>query len=335
MSMKDKSCLILMASFNGEKYIRQQLDSILNQTHEQFNLIIRDDGSSDSTAEILKQYAKYDKRIVILQNGTGKHGAYRNFWTLIHYARENCLNYDYYFFSDQDDIWEHDKLAVMLETAEKQQSEKPLLLYGDMQVIDRNNRIKYYSLNQVMGIGEISGYSLFFTHGFLWGCDICVNRTLFNKVPLLPLDHPHIDIISHDNYFGKYALTMGQALFIDQILVRHRRHSENTTGGYAMALSPTKVVRKVFPRLDDLAKTHARVYYQTLVYIEQYEKQTGVLPPILQKIKEAINTGGQKMVRTMRELQVRRKQPSRTLGIYYIALTKAYKKFLYGNKTGI
>ena len=331
--MKDKRCLVLLASFNGEKYIQQQLDSILNQTHEQLNLIIRDDGSSDTTAEILKQYAKDDERIIILQNDTGKHGAYRNFWTLIHYARENCSNYDYYFFSDQDDIWEHNKLELMIKTAEKYQSDKPLLLYGDMQVIDRNNRITYDSLHQVMGIGDMRGYSLFFTHGFLWGCDICVNRTLFNTVPLVPLDHPHIDVISHDNYFGKYALIMGNALYIDRVLVNHRRHSENTTGGYAMKLNPTKVVKKVFPRLDDLAKTHARVYYQTLVFIEQYEKQTGNMPPTLQKVKNAINTGGQIMVRTMRELEVRRKQPSRTIGIYYIALTKSYKKYLYEGKT--
>lgn len=323
-----KAALILMTTYNGEKYLPQQIDSIIDQTHQNWKLVIRDDGSSDSTKTILQGYAEKDPRIDILFNTTDQHGAYLNFWTLIHEAREKYKEYDYFFFADQDDVWEKKKIEIMISEAENEDTDTPLLVYADMRVIDQNDRVTYESLNHVMGIGEMSGYSLFYTHGYLWGCDICVNKALFFNVPLLPLDHPHIDIMSHDNYMGKYALLRGKIKYIDVIGINHRRHNDNTTGGYAMKLSPAKILKRAVFQMDDLASIHARVYNQSLIMLNMIKEQEGDLPQVGKRIRKSIRSGGFLMVRIMRYLGVKRKQKSRTIGIYVIALLKLYRKYL-------
>ena len=321
-------CLILMTTYNGGNYLPQQIDSILNQTYQAWKLIIRDDGSSDLTAEILRYYEKIDKRIIVHYNTTGRHGAYLNFWTLIHEVRNEYSDFDYYFFSDQDDVWEYDKLEVMIKKAEEMPQNKPLLLYGDMRVIDHNNKIIYESLNQVMGIGEMSGYSLFFTHGFLWGCDVCVNKELFTSMPLLSLNHPHIDIMSYDNYMGKYALLTGKIKYIDRVMINHRRHDNNTTGDYSIKLMPLCVLKRALFQLDDLSKTHARVYKQTLILLEELKVCNMGNEKLCAEIVIAIQSGGLRMVKTMKRARVKRKQRSRTIGIYMIALFKQYRKYM-------
>ncbi len=323
-----KSALILMTTFNGEKYISQQIDSIISQTYTNWKLLIRDDGSSDDTINILNDYASKDHRIQILRNTTDKHGAYLNFWTLIHTVREDYSGYDFYFFSDQDDVWIPQKMDVMISKASDFSNEKPLLLYGDMCVIDQNESIVYESINKLMGIGIMSGFSLFFTHGFLWGCDVCINNVLLNTMPLLPLTCSHIDIMSHDNYIGKYALLTGNIKYIDKVLIKHRRHGENTTGGYSMKLSPIKVLKKGIIHFEDLAKIHARVYNQTLVSLSMFDEYATFFPQS-DRIRKSISRGGLMLVNTMRTMKVKRKQLTRTLGIYLIALTGIYKKYLY------
>ncbi len=322
-----KRVLILMTTYNGEKYLAQQIDSIMHQTYNNWKLIIRDDGSIDDTIKILSEYKKRDDRIEVFQNTSSKHGAYLNFWTLIHIVKNEYIDYDYYFFSDQDDVWEPDKIETMIFEGEKISSKKPLLLYGDMRVINQENQLVYESLNQMMGIGEMSGYSLLFTHGFLWGCDICVNRELFTRMPLLPLDNPNIGIMSHDNYMGKYALLKGKIKYIDQIMINHRRHDNNTTDSYSMRLTPSIIIKRYILRLDALAKVHARVYNQTLVFLEQLSIN-GMVSQDMEQITVALRHGGIKMVKTMIKLSVKRKQKSRTIGIYLIALTKKYQKYL-------
>ena len=96
--------LILMTSFNGEKYICEQIESICKQTLKDWHLLIRDDGSSDKTIDIIRSFMAKDSRIELIKNETEQHGAYLNFWTLIEYAKA-LPAYDYYFFADQDDVW--------------------------------------------------------------------------------------------------------------------------------------------------------------------------------------------------------------------------------------
>jgi rhamnosyltransferase len=320
-------CLILMASYNGAIFIRQQVESIINQTFNDWKLIIRDDGSNDGTREILKEIESNEKRITVLENNFGKHGAYLNFWTLIQYAHL-LKEYDYYFFADQDDIWAKNKLQIMINYAEESGcNDAPLMLYSDMEIIDEKNKQLLPSINNVMGSGKMNGLSLFFTHGFIWGCSAMINKSLFKAAPIFPLDDSYIDIMSHDNYYGKFAIMLGTVKFINQPLIRHRRHSDNTTGEYKLKLNLASVLKKAFFHFDDLAKTHARVYNQTLLTLRQME-QVGLDREEIAIIRDTIKKGGLKGTYRLKKFNVKRKQFSRTIGIYFVMLLGSYKKYL-------
>lgn len=321
------SALILMATYNGEKFISQQIDSIISQSYCNWKLIIRDDGSTDSTMQLLNYYADIDSRIYIMHNESNQHGAYSNFWYLMHYARDNYSDFDYYFFSDQDDIWEKNKLETMISRGETFSDNIPLLLYGDMRVINQNDEIVFESLNDTMGIGNMRGYSLFFSHGFLWGCDICVNKKLFCSMPLLPLENHNIAIMSHDNYMGKYALSFGTIQYLDKVLISHRRHDSNTTGGYYIKLNIKNVIDKVLHHMESLSKTHARVYNQTLVFLKMCD-DNGLVFERKHEIESAIRKGGLYGCFIMAKNKVKRKQLTRTIGIYYLMAIKKYRKYI-------
>ena len=118
---------ILMATYNGGKYVEEQLKSIISQSYENWNLVIRDDGSSDNTLKILNEYSKNDKRIHIISDNKGNLGLVKNFEELMKRSTE-----EYIMFSDQDDVWVDNKINIllqkMLEIEKKMQSKKKKLL---------------------------------------------------------------------------------------------------------------------------------------------------------------------------------------------------------------
>ena len=98
---------ILLATYNGEKYIREQIDSILNQTYKEFRLLISDDGSTDGTRDILNEYKAKDDRIEIFMQEENL-GVVKNFEFLL-----KKVEAKYYMFSDQDDIWKDEKIVLI------------------------------------------------------------------------------------------------------------------------------------------------------------------------------------------------------------------------------
>lgn len=119
---------ILMATYNGEKFLREQIDSILEQSFSDFRLLISDDMSKDSTREILNEYVKKDSRVVVfLQNKNL--GTVQNFEFLMQKV-EN----EYFMFSDQDDIWQKDKIKKSLAKMEETECD---LVYTNLQVVDQ------------------------------------------------------------------------------------------------------------------------------------------------------------------------------------------------------
>ena len=142
----DKSVLIMMAVYNGEKYIREQIESIINQTYKKWQLIVQDDGSNDDTIVIVKEYCRKDKRISIINNQLCTHGAFINFHILINYCKK-LEPYDFYMFCDQDDIWHEDKVEKLVESCDKL-GMYPAFCYADMSTIDENGNVGYPSLDK-------------------------------------------------------------------------------------------------------------------------------------------------------------------------------------------
>jgi rhamnosyltransferase len=130
---------ILMATYNGEKYIHEQIESIINQTYKNWRLLISDDGSVDGTVEIIKKYIKKDKRIELIEDNLGNLGVVKKFRELLKRAEA-----DYIMFSDQDDIWLNNKIERTLNEVFKfkERIEAPLLIHSDSFIMNNDTKVK-------------------------------------------------------------------------------------------------------------------------------------------------------------------------------------------------
>lgn len=222
---------ILMATFNGEKYLEAQLDSILCQSYENFKLYISDDGSKDNTLEILKKYAEKDSRISLLCNHEPNKSSCRNFLYLL----ENVIS-DVYLFSDQDDVWEKnhvEKLVSEYCKCSEQAKALPVLVHGDLKVVNENLTVISDSALDYMNLPRNPKYSHFyFVQNNVTGCVSLINNELkkyvyLNKQFLME----NMDVIPmHDNFFSTIASEFGKIIFINESLELYRQHDFNVLG---------------------------------------------------------------------------------------------------------
>ena len=132
---------ILMATYNGEKYLKEQIESILNQTYKNIRLIISDDASKDSTPQILEEYRKKDSRIEIYLNKENR-GVVKNIEFLLEKVED-----EFYMLADQDDVWLPLKVEKSIETLKKQNAD---LVFGDLEVVDEKLETLYPSFGDFM-----------------------------------------------------------------------------------------------------------------------------------------------------------------------------------------
>ncbi len=131
---------VLMATYNGERYVAEQIQSILRQTYPAWTLFVRDDGSQDGTAGIVEQFAlQHSTRIRVVPNQEGRLGVDKNFSTLLGAAEA-----EYYMFCDQDDVWLPNKIEntlACMQSLEKDEGDRtPLLVYTDLRPVDEHLR---------------------------------------------------------------------------------------------------------------------------------------------------------------------------------------------------
>lgn len=258
--------LIMMASYNGEGYIGQQIESIINQTYQDWNLVIQDDGSNDSTIDIIRSYCELDSRVSLRFNESDRHGAFPNFHSLAN-SYKNDRSYSYFMFCDQDDIWDKDKVEVMVESLEvKSEIHKPALLYADMRLIDQDNKLLNPSIDEVWKISGKNKYSYFFSHK-VFGCNLIMNAALFYKVPTIDVSEEIVAILSHDNLYTKFAALFGEVYYLNKPLMSYRRHGKNQTTEQKYKMSLERILNRLL-NLDDLARRHAITYSQTLYAVQ-------------------------------------------------------------------
>lgn len=133
-----------MGVYNAEKYIAQQINSVINQTYKDWILYIRDDASTDGTLDILKDYASKSDKIFLINDDKGNLGCNGNYFHLLSH-----VDSEYYAFCNADDYWKNDKLALSLiamEKEEKRNPEKAIIVHTDLSIADENLKIIYESL---------------------------------------------------------------------------------------------------------------------------------------------------------------------------------------------
>ena len=132
-----RKALILMATYNGEKYIQDQIQSIIDQSYRDWDLCISDDGSTDNTITIINNFRKLDSRILPVLTDNRDHGSCTNFYHLLRYAKKHKEEYSFFLLSDQDDIWESDKIKLQIEYCDSISSENiPILVYTDLSIMN-------------------------------------------------------------------------------------------------------------------------------------------------------------------------------------------------------
>jgi glycosyltransferase involved in cell wall biosynthesis len=231
LNPKDPKVLIYLATYNGETFINEQIESIINQSYLNWVLLICDDLSTDSTLFLLKKWCAIDSRIQILDNLDELSGsALSNFSRLVSCYDE--FTADYFCFCDQDDIWFADKLAkslkVLVEIEKNVFFKKlPALVHSDLEVVDRDlNTINrsFVSMMRLLPSNELLPARLL-SRNEVTGCTLMCNKALLEIASPIPSI-----VIMHDWWLALVAAYMGRIRFLDETLVHYRQHSRNVIG---------------------------------------------------------------------------------------------------------
>ncbi len=224
--------IILLATYNGEKFLGEQLESIFSQTARDFHLIIRDDGSTDKTCAILHEYLnRYPEQITLLTDEQQRIGASLSFGRLLEYAvaDKRFLGAQYFTFCDQDDVWLPDRLKILMDRIigiERDHADAPVLVHGDLMVVDEKLSKIDKSLWHYQGIDpERNTLNRLLLQNTVTGCATVVNRSLARLACPIPKD-----ATMHDWWLALVAGAFGRIVAVKESLVLYRQHGANATG---------------------------------------------------------------------------------------------------------
>lgn len=261
-----KKVEILLATFNGEPYLSEQLDSILSQDTQNWHLTASDDGSSDRTVEILDAYAQtYPEKITRVVSGRQFHNARDHFFWLM----EQC-DADYIQFCDQDDVWHPDKLRLLQEALEEAEAaygtDTPLLAFSDQAVVDKDLGLIAPSLMTLQQQNpKVLDYRNLLYQNVVSGCTMAVNR------PLAKLAAGCTDtqqVIMHDWWLALTAARFGKMVYVDRATIDYRQHGNNSVGAKDVR-SPAFLIYKLL-HLREFRKTVFPRKQQALCFLESF-----------------------------------------------------------------
>lgn len=233
---------ILMATYNGERFLKEQILSVQRQTFTDWTLYVQDDGSKDGTLEVVRSLAADDSRIVLMPPGPGK-GAMRNFASLL-----EKVDAPYYMFADQDDVWLSDKIAKTFQAmkgAEKSASNLPVAVCTDLRVVDSElNEIapSFWEYSNIRP-SLLSDFNSLAGHNLATGCTMMLNAAA--RAVALPIPK---EALMHDTWT---VLTVsragGKVVAVPEATMLYRQHETNVLGAVRSSgiLSKLKTIRKV------------------------------------------------------------------------------------------
>ncbi len=216
---------ILLPTFNGEKYIEEQINSLLKQSYKNIKIYIRDDGSTDETITIIEKLAEREERIIVNKDIESNLGLVANVNFLL-----DLSDADYIMFCDQDDIWFEKKIELLLNemlTQEKSLgSETPILIHSDCYVTDEYLNIKsLFKANKPLCYGLQNSFFNFYVQGA---------SSLFNKSLKVEITPFIKNVYFHDRYTHLIAEIVGFRFYLNLPLMYYRQHSSNLVGSSSL-----------------------------------------------------------------------------------------------------
>lgn len=285
---------ILMATYNGEEFVAEQIQSIIDQSHIEWQLIVHDDGSTDSTIAIIQEFCQKDRRIKLITDNIKHLGVARNFIHLLNFSQS-----DYIMFCDQDDIWLPNKVEIMLNAIESKDNGIPqtifsnAYLWNEQRGIISNKNTLHYSR---------SLRDLLFLNSGVQGASAIFN-TAMRQVLQVPLDY----YAMHDHVLTLSAITLGEIDYIDMPLMKYRQHTRNVSGN-----APGSMHKKILTLFENR--------HNTVVFVEHYRG----LQCFYKQHKNNINIENQQLIETFLAL------PSKN-AIQRITNIVKYRFNLYGS----
>ena len=257
---------ILMATYNGERYIEQQLESIINQSETNWRLLIRDDCSQDNTRQIIQRYQiKYPEKIIFVPSTEPSGSAMNNFFRLLDYA-EN----EYIMFADQDDVWKPDKIALTLnkmhEMEKQYGKETPLLVHTDLCVVDET----LHTINPSIFAMQDMDYrrdklnNLLATN-IVTGCTMLFNRSLLQLLKEKPKT-----AVMHDMWIALTAAAFGKIGFVNRATMLYRQHDTNANG--TTNVNSFNYFKDAFTNLSSITDSLDLHYQQAKEFLKIYKR---------------------------------------------------------------
>lgn len=220
--MSHLNIAILLSSYNGAKFLTQQLDSLFAQNYTSFKLFVRDDRSQDATLDILQNYD-----LKLLPSNTNL-GAKDSFFTLLNYTIKKS-EFDYFMFCDQDDVWWSDKIEKTLKKMKCMEATYgaiPLLVHTDLELVDESLKTIASSMWKYEHIlPNKNAFGRLLIQNTITGNTVMINRALAEKCLTIPNG-----AIMHDWWLGLVASQFGKIGFIAKPTIKYRQHSNNSIG---------------------------------------------------------------------------------------------------------
>lgn len=258
---------ILLASYNGEKYIAEQIESILNQTEKNFCLYINDDCSTDNTFKIAKEYEKkYPDKIKVTKNDKNSGNAKYNFINMMTEHKDK-----YVMLCDQDDIWIPNKIEItlkkMLEVENRYGKETPILIHTDLKVVDYNlkeisNSFKHY----IYANYDKTKLNNLIIQNIVTGCTAMYNKSLANLIK-----YPEGFIVMHDWWLALIASAFGVIDHCDEQTILYRQHGDNSVG--VRNMRSLKFIIDYAMKVKKIKKALFETYEQTAAFMNTYKSE--------------------------------------------------------------
>ena len=258
-----KSVRILLATYNGSKFVGEMIDSILAQDYTDWQLILSDDGSKDETPDILKEYArKYPDLITYYRSGIRFGNAQNHFMHLLKVFGDA----PYIMFCDQDDVWHPDKISKTMEKMKQiEVPDKPAMVHTDLRVVDGQLNLMAPSFIHFSKLdGNRLGLNQLLVQNVVTGCTMMINRPL---AEIAVTRIPREGILMHDWWLALIAAALGTTGYLNEATIDYRQHGNNAVGA-----KNSRSLRYIFNKIitDGVGAAMHLTYQQAGIFYETF-----------------------------------------------------------------
>lgn len=290
--MSQTKVCIMLSTYNGAKYIEEQLESLIAQEHVQMDIYIRDDGSSDETLQKVRNYAKSVSDEIKIHIFEGENlGVIGSFFELVRLTKPV---YDYYAFCDQDDVWQPYKLSRAVEKLQSRPSDTPLMYCSSTQMVDEE--LNHLNIWPALPPKPLNMYNALVENCCV-GCTMVLNPVTFEQIRTnLPSDLT--SILMHDRWIYLYVSSFGEVIFDKEPTILYRQHQENVMGGSDNGWSAKwrrrfdRFLNVGSLRLSEQARLFDEIYGEYLTSVQSHDVNNflnGLEGNFIKRIKYALN----------------------------------------------